>query len=132
MEETLETIRHSASHMMAQAVRDLYPGVKVAIGPSIDTGFYYDFDYEPGFTEEDLVKIEKRMQEIVSIRDANGHRSSFSATAPSDRSAPAPVSGPTMQDVDLDGRVDRVAITWSETLATYVAGNTPWPLADVP
>lgn len=66
------------------------------------------------------------------IRDANGHRSSFSATAPSDRSAPAPVSGPTMQDVDLDGRVDRVAITWSETLATYVAGNTPWTLADVP
>ena len=67
MEETLETIRHSASHLMAQAVRDLYPGVKVAIGPSIDTGFYYDFDYEPGFTEEDLVKIEKRMQEIVSM-----------------------------------------------------------------
>ncbi len=50
---------------MAQAVRELYPGVKVAIGPSIETGFYYDFDYEPGFTDEDLVKIEKRMEEIV-------------------------------------------------------------------
>ena len=50
---------------MAQAVRDLFPGVKVAIGPSIDTGFYYDFDYPPGFTEDDLVKIEGRMRELV-------------------------------------------------------------------
>lgn len=67
MEENLEIIRHSASHLMAQAVRDLYPGVKVAIGPSIETGFYYDFDYGPGFTEEDLVKIEKRMYEIAAM-----------------------------------------------------------------
>ncbi len=64
MDENLEMIRHSASHLMAQAVRDLYPGVRVAIGPSIETGFYYDFDYEPGFTEEDLPKIEKRMREL--------------------------------------------------------------------
>jgi len=65
MDENLDMIRHSASHLMAQAVRDLYPGVRVAIGPSIETGFYYDFDYESGFTEEDLAKIEKRMHEIV-------------------------------------------------------------------
>jgi len=51
---------------MAQAVKDLFPGVKVAIGPSIETGFYYDFDYDPGFTEEDLEKIEKRMKEIIA------------------------------------------------------------------
>lgn len=50
---------------MAQAVKDLFPGVKVAIGPSIENGFYYDFDYDPGFTEEDLEKIENRMKEIV-------------------------------------------------------------------
>jgi len=50
---------------MAQAVRELFPGTKVAIGPSIETGFYYDFDYEPGFTEEDLPKIEERMKEIA-------------------------------------------------------------------
>jgi len=66
MDENLDMIRHSASHLMAQAVRDLYPGVRVAIGPSIETGFYYDFDYEPGFTEEDLPKIVKRMHEMAA------------------------------------------------------------------
>ncbi|MDD3847051.1 MAG: threonine--tRNA ligase [Syntrophorhabdaceae bacterium] len=67
MDENLDIIRHSASHLMAQAVRDLYPGVRVAIGPSIETGFYYDFDYEPGFTDEDLAKIENRMHEIAAM-----------------------------------------------------------------
>lgn len=67
MDTDLEIVRHSASHLMAQAVKDLYPGVKVAIGPSIETGFYYDFDYEPGFTEEDLAKIEERMLEIAAM-----------------------------------------------------------------
>jgi threonyl-tRNA synthetase len=52
---------------MAQAVQDLFPEAKVAIGPSIDTGFYYDFDYEPGFTEEDLARIEGRMKELVKM-----------------------------------------------------------------
>ncbi|HVN95783.1 MAG TPA: threonine--tRNA ligase [Syntrophorhabdaceae bacterium] len=66
MNENLDILRHSTSHLMAQAVRDLFPGVKVAIGPSIENGFYYDFDYDPGFTEEDLEKIEKRMKEIVA------------------------------------------------------------------
>ena len=66
MNENLDILRHSTSHLMAQAVRDLFPGVKVAIGPSIENGFYYDFDYDPGFTEEDLVRIEKRMAEIVA------------------------------------------------------------------
>ena len=65
MEEDLQIMRHSTSHLMAQAVRELFPGTKVAIGPSIENGFYYDFDYEPGFTEEDLPKIEERMKEIV-------------------------------------------------------------------
>jgi threonyl-tRNA synthetase len=63
--EDLEMLRHSTSHLMAQAVRELFPGVKVAIGPSIENGFYYDFDYDPGFTEEDLPKIEKKMKEIA-------------------------------------------------------------------
>ena len=64
-EESLEVLRHSTSHLMAQAVKELFPGAKVAIGPSIETGFYYDFDYGPGFTEDDLVKIEQRMAEIA-------------------------------------------------------------------
>jgi len=67
MDENLDIIRHSTSHLMAQAVRDLFPGVKVAIGPSIETGFYYDFDYDPGFTDEDLAKIEKRMGELADM-----------------------------------------------------------------
>jgi len=61
----LEVLRHSTSHLMAHAVKELYPEAKVAIGPSIETGFYYDFDYDPGFTDEDLVKIEEKMHELV-------------------------------------------------------------------
>jgi threonyl-tRNA synthetase len=61
----LDVLRHSTSHLMAQAVKELFPEAKVAIGPSIENGFYYDFDYPPGFLEEDLLKIEERMKEIV-------------------------------------------------------------------
>jgi threonyl-tRNA synthetase len=63
--EGTEILRHSTAHVMAQAVKELFPEAKVTIGPAIDTGFYYDFDYEPGFTEEDLPRIEARMREIV-------------------------------------------------------------------
>jgi len=63
--EGKEIYRHSASHVMAQAVKELYPGVKVTIGPSIEDGFYYDFDRDAGFTPEDLEKIEKKMAEII-------------------------------------------------------------------
>ncbi|MCF8032136.1 MAG: threonine--tRNA ligase [Desulfarculaceae bacterium] len=63
--ESLDILRHSAAHIMAEAVKELFPGVKVAIGPSIDDGFYYDFDYERPFTPEDLPAIEKKMSEIV-------------------------------------------------------------------
>jgi len=57
--------RHSASHIMAQAVKELYPDVKVTIGPSIEDGFYYDFEHKSGFTPEDLEKIEKRMEKVI-------------------------------------------------------------------
>ena len=69
-EKGLDIIRHSTSHIMAEAVKSLFPEVKVAIGPSIDNGFYYDFDYDRGFTPEDLKKIETRMQEIVKADSA--------------------------------------------------------------
>lgn len=64
--ETLHILRHSASHIMAQAVQSLFPQAKLAIGPAIDTGFYYDFDIE-GHTlaEDDLVKIEDEMKKII-------------------------------------------------------------------
>ena len=64
-EEGLDIIRHSTSHLMAQAVKQLFPEAQVTIGPVIDDGFYYDFAYTPGFTPEDLTKIEKRMAALV-------------------------------------------------------------------
>jgi threonyl-tRNA synthetase len=62
----LSVLRHSISHVMAQAVQDVFHGAKVSIGPSIEDGFYYDFEYKETFTNEDFAKIEKRMKEIVS------------------------------------------------------------------
>ena len=62
----LETLRHSAAHLMADAVKRLFPGVKLAIGPAIEDGFYYDFDYQKGFTTDDLVKIEDEMKKIIA------------------------------------------------------------------
>ncbi|MBP8645731.1 MAG: threonine--tRNA ligase [Syntrophobacteraceae bacterium] len=67
-EEGLEILRHSAAHVMAQAVKELFPQAKVAIGPAIENGFYYDFDVENPFSLEDLERIEARMAEIVSAR----------------------------------------------------------------
>ncbi len=64
--EALEIIRHSASHLMAQAVKELFPQAKVTIGPAIETGFYYDFDMERPFTPEDLERIEARMAELAA------------------------------------------------------------------
>lgn len=64
-QETLKAIRHSASHVLAQAVKRLYPETKLAIGPAIDDGFYYDFDRDGGFTAEDLEKLEAEMAKIV-------------------------------------------------------------------
>ncbi len=65
-EEGKKALWHTASHIMAQAVKRLFPQAKLAIGPAIDTGFYYDFDVPKPFTSEDLVKIEKEMKRIVA------------------------------------------------------------------
>jgi threonyl-tRNA synthetase len=64
-EEARQVFWHSTSHIMAQAVKALFPDVRVAIGPSIETGFYYDFDREQGFTQDELTMIEKKMEEII-------------------------------------------------------------------
>lgn len=64
--EANDVIRHSAAHVLAQAVQELWPDVKVTIGPVIETGFYYDFDSPRAFTPEDLERIEKKMGEIVA------------------------------------------------------------------
>ncbi len=64
-DEALELLRHSAAHVMAQAVQELYPGTQVTIGPAIEDGYYYDFSRDEPFTPDDLEKIEARMHEIV-------------------------------------------------------------------
>jgi len=68
-DDGLEVIRHSTAHLLAQAVKSLFPEAQVTIGPVIDDGFYYDFAYKEGFTESDLDKIQKKMQELVKQND---------------------------------------------------------------
>ena len=64
-QEGKDTLRHTASHIMAQAVKRLFKDVKLAIGPSIENGFYYDFDTEHRFTQDDFASIEEEMRKIV-------------------------------------------------------------------
>jgi len=66
-EEALEILRHTASHVMAQAVQSLYPEAKITIGPAIENGFYYDFDCPDTFSVEDLPRIEAKMEEIIKL-----------------------------------------------------------------
>jgi len=68
-DQALELIRHDAAHIMARAVQEIWPDVKVTIGPVIKNGWYYDFDREEPFTPEDLVTIEKKMREIINKRE---------------------------------------------------------------
>jgi len=68
-DEAKRVYRHTASHVLAQAVKRLYPNAKLAIGPAIDNGFYYDFDVDEAFTPQDLQKIEKEMQKILKKND---------------------------------------------------------------
>ncbi len=65
VENDIPIVRHTCSHVLAQAVKRLYPNAKLAIGPSIDSGFYYDFDIEGGFTSEDLTALESEMKKII-------------------------------------------------------------------
>ena len=71
--EGLDAMRHDATHIMAMAVQELFPGTQVTIGPTIENGFYYDFSRKDPFTENDLNKIEKKMSEIVD-RDEPTYR----------------------------------------------------------
>lgn len=64
--EQLLALRHSASHIMAQAIKTLFPDVKFAIGPAISTGFYYDLDMEHKLSADDFAAIEKEMRKIIA------------------------------------------------------------------
>lgn len=72
--EALDQLRHSTAHILAQAVLSIYPETKIAIGPAIPEGFYYDFDRETPFTDDDLVKFEKKMAEIIRENQAFSQR----------------------------------------------------------
>jgi threonyl-tRNA synthetase len=63
--EALDILRHDAAHVLAEAVKELYPGTQVTIGPNVENGFFYDFARDEPFTPEDLEQIEARMHEIV-------------------------------------------------------------------
>ena len=65
----LYRIRHSASHVMAEAVLEMFPDARVAIGPAIEDGFYYDFDLPRSLTPEDIEVIEKRMKELIKSKE---------------------------------------------------------------
>jgi len=67
--EALQVLRHSTAHIMSEAVQALFKGVKVTIGPATDEGFYYDYEYDQGFTPDDLKKIEKKMAEIIKAKE---------------------------------------------------------------
>ncbi len=68
-EPALELVRHDLAHIMARAVQEIWPDVKVTIGPVINNGWYYDFDRKEPFTPEDLGLIEKKMKDIINLRD---------------------------------------------------------------
>ena len=84
--EGLEILRHDAAHVMAEAVKELYPDAQVTFGPATETGFYYDFARDEPFTPEDLEKIEARMRDIVG-RDEKISREVWSAARQSAISA---------------------------------------------
>ena len=66
-DEKLEIMRHSAAHLMAAAVRELYPGAKFGVGPVIDNGFYYDILTKEPILEDDLTRIEEKMKELITL-----------------------------------------------------------------
>lgn len=72
--EHLQKLRHSTAHLIAAAVLDLYPDTKLTIGPAIENGFYYDFDFSKPLSEDDLPKIEKKMTELLKTWDSFSHR----------------------------------------------------------
>ena len=105
-------IRHSAAHIMAQAVLDLFPGAKFAIGPAIEDGFYYDFSVEEPFTPEDLERIEHRMGEIVDD-DQAFTRGELSITEALDAFSDQPFKREIIEGVDADEGVA------ADTVSTY-------------
>ena len=110
--EALTIIRHSTSHLMAQAVKTLFPQAKVTIGPAIETGFYYDFDVDHPFTPEDLEKIEEKMRELAKA-DLKIERSELSSA---DAIA-------LFQGMGEDYKVELISDLGAEKVSLYTQGD---------
>ena len=104
----IEVMRHTTSHVMAQAVKRLYKDVKLAIGPTVENGFYYDFDIEIPFNNEDLVKIEEEMNKIIK-EDISLERVIVSREEALKQLLVAPTEESLQQD--LDNILDKLQLT---------------------
>jgi threonyl-tRNA synthetase len=121
--DAVNVLRHSASHVMAQAVLRLFPGTKYAIGPTIDNGFYYDFQFPEPITETDLTRIEKEMARIVSqnlpVTRAELPRAEALAVF-----APAGAAGPAGPGADQPFKVELINdLPGEETISVYTQGE---------
>ncbi|KAA3639841.1 MAG: TGS domain-containing protein, partial [Armatimonadetes bacterium] len=103
-------MRHSAAHIMAQAVLELFPGSTFAIGPAIEDGFYYDFQVDTPFTPDDLDQIEKKMAEIVAA-DQSFERGELDIADAIAEFADHPFKVEIIQGVDADEGVDDTAVS---------------------
>jgi threonyl-tRNA synthetase len=111
-DEGLEILRHSTSHVMAMAVKQLFPGVKVTIGPAIKDGFYYDFDYKRPFREDDLPDIEEKMNAIIKD-DLPFTRKEMSVTE----------AVAFFKEQDEDYKVELIEDLEAETVSLYTQGS---------
>ena len=103
-EERLHTLRHSCSHVMAQAVQKLYPNAHLAIGPAIENGFYYDFDTEHRFSEEDFAAIDKEMKSLIKS-DGRFDRREISLSEAKQIFANQPYKMEWLNEYDANGEV---------------------------
>ena len=118
-----EVLRHSVAHIMAQAVTDLYPGTKFAIGPPITDGFYYDFDVEVPFTPEDLERIEDRMHEIIRENQAFRRRE-LTRDEAMELFADQPYKREIIEGVDTSEGADGLVVSVYENVR---ADGSVWP-----
>ena len=120
-ESKLYRIRHSAAHMMAEAVLEMFPEGKVAIGPPIEHGFYYDFDLPRTLTEEDLEKIEARMRELIAERQDFVYKE-ISPEEGREIFADQPYKLELIEDILKRGTDEYGEKTESPTLSIYTSG----------
>ena len=124
-EDGLEIIRHSTAHLMAQAVKQLFPDAQVTIGPGIEDGFYYDFAYDKGFNPDDLEAIEKRMKELTK-QDIPVERSVMARERPSTSSRTwGKITRP--KSLPISRRVSSCHSTGRGILSIFAVGPTCHP-----